>query len=283
MTAVMRAAGLQGSRLRKLAWKAFYGFVAWWFRTREWLFMNYGYHDEADPMTLQPGDEGNRYFIQLYAHTLGQAGPVAGRDVLEVGCGRGGGSEWIARTQGVRSMTGVDLARSAIALCKAWHRLPNLAFTQGDAERLPFSDASFDVVLNVESCHHYPSLATFFREVDRVLRPGGCFCIATYWPQSEVERVRRVLDDSPLDVVHCADITRHVRSALRASNDMKLALIKRHVPWFLMTLMRYFSAVEGTGVHRGFMDERTTYMVALLRKGDDGCGPEPSAAGGSDM
>jgi ubiquinone/menaquinone biosynthesis C-methylase UbiE len=48
-----------------------------------------------------------------------------------------------------------------------------LDFVHGDAESLPFSDGSFDAVINVEASHAYPRLTRFLEEVVRVLRPGG--------------------------------------------------------------------------------------------------------------
>ena len=254
------------ARVRKLGWRSLYGFLASRFDTREWLFMNYGYAGGGSDAALSPEDEPSRCFIQMYAHTLGLAGPVAGCDVLEVGSGRGGGSDWIARTQGVRSVTGVELSGNAVALCKRLHNAPLLRFRQGDAEMLPFPDASFDVVLNVESCHHYPSLPTFLCEVERVLRPGGTFRAATYWDRSGRARLERALEDAPLEVVRLTDITPRVIDSLRTTNAMKATLIRRHVPWWLRPLVNHFTAVEGSNVHRGFMDGRITYLAALLRK-----------------
>ena len=253
-------------KIRKLAWKTFYGLMAWRFRLPEWSFMNYGYDNPVEGLALPARDEKNRYFIQLYAQALGQAGSVAGQDVLEVGCGRGGGSEWVARTQGVKSMTGMDLAGSAVRLCRARHHAANLTFVQGDAEKLPFPDASFDVVLNVESCHHYPSLTTFFREVARVLRPGGRFCVAVYGNQSSLRRFRQSPANTELKVVQFSDITPYVVSALKASDGMKMALIRRHAPWYLTPIMEFFAGVEGSGIHRGFAEGRLTYVTSLLRK-----------------
>ena len=209
--------------IRKHGWQLFYSFLASWFNTSDWLFMNYGYAGGPNEAELCPEDEPHRCFIQMYAHTLRLAGSVAGRDVLEVGCGRGGGCSWIARTQSVRSMTGVDLAGSAIALCKRTHRVSNLRFEQGDAEDLAFPDASFHVVVNVESCHHYPSLPRFLSEVERVLRPGGAFCVATYWDRPGLARFEQALRDASLDVVVGNNIAPRVLDALQATDTMKSA------------------------------------------------------------
>ncbi len=131
-----------------------------------------------------------------------------------MGCGRGGGCEWIARTQNVNSMTGVDLSNNAITLCQKNHQVPNLVFQSGDAKRLPFSDQSFDIVLNLESSHHYPSMPTFLQEVKRVLKPGGYLCLADYRDLPEVEDFKKHLEASGLKMLSYSDITAEVIKAL---------------------------------------------------------------------
>src|SRR5206468_12347276 len=101
---------------------------------------------------LEPTDEENRSCIQLY-DLVARGAPVAGRDLLEVGCGRGGGADYVARKLGPRRLVAVDLSPRAVALCRRRFAGPHLAFEVGDDERLPFESASFDVVLNVESSH----------------------------------------------------------------------------------------------------------------------------------
>ena len=67
----------------------------WWYNTLarkddagELLFMNYGYADDSAPLTLAPADEPYRYPLQLYRQVVSGL-DLAGRDVLEVGSGRG--------------------------------------------------------------------------------------------------------------------------------------------------------------------------------------------------
>jgi hypothetical protein len=99
-------------RLRKLLAYRIYQFLANRYRTREWTFMNYGYVP-ADPVDdvphLEKADELDRSSIALYNHVAG-AVPLEGCDTLEVGCGRGGGSSFIARYLRPRTMTGVDFS-----------------------------------------------------------------------------------------------------------------------------------------------------------------------------
>ena len=92
---------------------------------------------------------------------------IAG-DVLDVGCMDG---RFTARfAERARSVVGLDIVPHTI-----WERLrgPNLRFVVGDAQRLPFADASFDVVLAVAMLHHTASPISVIREMARVRRPGG--------------------------------------------------------------------------------------------------------------
>lgn len=251
---------------RKSIWKTIYGFLAWRFPTREWFFMNYGYDGLSQELHLLPEDEKNRYFIQMYAQALGEL-ELAERDILEVGCGRGGGSEWISRTQKVRSMTGLDLSDRAIALCREIHKGSNLKYLQGDAEKLPFPEASFDIVINIESCHHYPSAPTFLREVTRVLKPGGYFCIADYGEKFEIDRLHQYLNDANLELLQWSDISSNVVKALKLTEELKLNMLKNHhVPWFLLAPVKTFVGAEGTDIYDRFVDGRLLYVSAKLRK-----------------
>ena len=92
-----------------------------------------------------------------------------GEAVLDLGCGTGVLEESVAGRGGV---VGLDLTEDMLRLAQA-KRLPSVAsLCLGDAERLPFSDGAFDVVLScyvVKYCRA-PLLAS---EASRVLRPGG--------------------------------------------------------------------------------------------------------------
>ena len=86
-------------RLRRLLWRWWYGRLARRFDQRDWTFMNYGYASPAGapPLALDAADEPDRLCIQLYARTVSNV-TLAGREVIEVGSGRGGGASWLART-----------------------------------------------------------------------------------------------------------------------------------------------------------------------------------------
>src|SRR5262245_8913359 len=137
------------------------------------LFFNPGYEEEP-PMgvPLSEADEPYRYFIQLYHRTAAQV-DLAGKQVLEVSCGHGGGASYVTRYMHPSSYTAVDLNNKGLDFARSVHHVPGLTFEQGDADNLRFADGSFDAVINIEASHCYPRVDHFLADVARILRPGG--------------------------------------------------------------------------------------------------------------
>jgi ubiquinone/menaquinone biosynthesis C-methylase UbiE len=107
-----------------------------------------------------------------------------GLRVLEIGCGCGSEAERFARAGA--HYTAVDLTSAAVTLTQRRFQLAGLpgTFTQGDAESLPFADASFDFVYSHGVLHHTPETARTIEEVYRVLSPRGRAVIMLYYRNS---------------------------------------------------------------------------------------------------
>lgn len=97
--------------------------------------------------------------------------------VLDVGCGTGEGTLFLAREFPQARVRGVDLAEEMIRAAVAKVGLDpegRIAFKLGDAADLPFPDESFDLVAQL-------NMPPFFAEIARVLRPGGHAIVASSW------------------------------------------------------------------------------------------------------
>jgi ubiquinone/menaquinone biosynthesis C-methylase UbiE len=107
-----------------------------------------------------------------------------GLRVLEIGCGCGSEAERFARA-GAHYIA-VDLTNAAVSITQERFRLSKLngCFVQGDAENLPFSDGSFDLVYSHGVLHHTPDTPKTIREVYRVLSPGGRAIVMLYYRNS---------------------------------------------------------------------------------------------------
>jgi ubiquinone/menaquinone biosynthesis C-methylase UbiE len=139
------------------------------------------------PITAQPGTReaiDQLLVAQRIAEPwLGEAfayKATAGLDVLDVGCGQGIDLVEYARA-GARA-TGIDLTPRHVELARSHVEALNLPATvvHGDAEYLPFGDASFDRVSSNGVLHHTPDMPGALREICRVLRPEGEARIAVY-------------------------------------------------------------------------------------------------------
>ena len=253
---------------KRRLWRLCYEGLAARYRSGQWSFMNFGYA-ETDPATPQIGlsasDEPNRYCIQLYDHVLRPARALLrGARVLEVGCGRGGGCDYVFRAGAPEAVTGLDFSAQAVSLCRESFAVPGLSFEQGDAEALPFPDASFDIVLNVESSHCYGSMERFMGEVARVLRPGGFFLWADMRPAGEA--ISRGLTGSGLRLVAGETITPNVLLSLDRMTEGRAQMILSMAPRPFRKGLRDFAGLTGSRLHESLRTGALEYLSCALQK-----------------
>jgi arsenite methyltransferase len=120
--------------------------------------------------------------------TLGRL--AAGERVLDLGSGAGTDSLIAAQMVGTRGqVTGIDMTRAMLAKARtaaAQMGVNNVEFVEAEAERLPFPDRSFDVVISNGVIDLIPDKDAVFAEVSRVLVPGGRLQIADVTIQNPV-------------------------------------------------------------------------------------------------
>jgi ubiquinone/menaquinone biosynthesis C-methylase UbiE len=151
-----------------------------------------GIADSFDAI-MNPYDLQQR--LQLVCHDLIDEDEASGRRVLDVGCGTGWFSREIERAGGrvVALDIGLNLLARVGEKCRA-------ARVAGDACRLAFADASFDIVVSSECIEHTADPRRALTEMCRVLKPGGLLVVTVpnqFWRWAEV--VARVFKLRPYE------------------------------------------------------------------------------------
>jgi len=105
----------------------------------------------------------------------------AGLEVLDIGCGAGYGSAYLA--EAALSVTALDKDPEIIDYARVHYRRGNLEFQVADAQRLPFGNQFFDRVCSFEVIEHLNDPERYLAEATRVLKKTGIFFISTPWVQ----------------------------------------------------------------------------------------------------
>ena len=256
---------LAPSGIQNRMWKWWYQKLAKANDDSGFRFMNYGFEDGNGP-ELEDEDEANRMFIQLYSMNI-RGVDLEGKQVLEVGSGRGGGASWIAKTHKPAKLTGVDFSAEAVSHCQSWYAdQTNLEFIEGNAQDLPFDNASFDVVYNVESSHCYGDMDAFVEQAFRVLKPGGVFCWTDLRDTKTMETLPALFESKGFEIVESADVVQEVLRALDEINETKMKAIEEKVPNSVRRSFETFAGVKGTPVYEGFVSGSMAYHRHLMRK-----------------
>ena len=256
-------------RLQHAIVSGWYDLVSRWFGDGGLTFLDIGWAPlDGQPAlpVLRPADEVERTGAALY-HRVAGAVELGGADVLEVGCGRGGGASYVARYLGPRSVTAIDISPAAIAFCTRHHRVPGLSFRVGNSDLTPFAPGSFDAVVNVESSGAYPSMEHFLSGVHRVLKPGGHFLFADMRDGARVDRLRRQLRRSGLEVVAEEDISANVLRAIEQDEPRKRALFDATVPALVRPFFDEFAAgTETNFTYRRLRDRERIFLRFAARR-----------------
>ncbi|RWE02297.1 methyltransferase domain-containing protein [Mesorhizobium sp.] len=109
---------------------------------------------------------------------------LKGKTILDIGCGAGGITLYLAVRHGAARATGFDVEGPVIEAARRGAMLKGLqdrvSFVQAPPGPLPFANASFDVVFSKDALLHVRDKEALFAEIFRVLKPGGVFA-ASNW------------------------------------------------------------------------------------------------------
>ena len=174
---------------------------------------------------------------------------VEGCRVLDVGCGMGGCDLELVRRHGAAEVVGIDVEPQLVEKCR------HLASANGLTERLtfhlvepgpfPFADSSFDVVFSKDSMIHIPDKQALYKDVLRVLRPGGTF-LASDWLRGfegeDSETMKQWM--STADLTFTMSTPEKTAEAMRGAGFLDVEIRNRN-SWFREQSRRDLSQIEG--------------------------------------
>ena len=114
--------------------------------------------------------------LELY-YLLQDATPFLPKtaSILDLGCGGGNICGFLKQKFPSWKITGIDISEEAIIAAK--QKFPKIEFLQSSAEHIKKTNNSFDMITSFDTLEHFEKLDKVLNEVNRLLKPGGVFCI----------------------------------------------------------------------------------------------------------
>jgi SAM-dependent methyltransferase len=206
---------------------------------------------------------------------------LAGKSVLDIGCGAGGIDLALVRDHGAGYVTGIDVEDPVLARARALVDANGLAARIGLVKvapgRLPFPPGTFDVVFSKDSIVHIPDKHALMAEVARVLKPGGWF-LASDWligTEAVSAQMAEYIAAEGLDF-GMATPARY-RAAFEANGFTDIAITSRNA-WYAQEARREIARMQGAAgaaaarsVGQDFVDHNIAIwqrMIPVLDTGE---------------
>ncbi len=235
------------------------------------IFMNDGYMPldaqefpvaSADFPELLDHHKFWRYQAYLYISLLQQGGitkDTSNGQLLDIGCGRGGGLSVYRDYFNFTSLTGLDINKNQIDFCKKTHK--NINFVEGSSMELPFDNNTFNIITNVESSNYYICYDDFIKEVYRTLAPEGLFLYTDAFFNDKVDDVIFQFTSNNFELVSNTDITANVRSACAINKYNMLSKSRLIADVMMWDEERYYADRRDK-----FAQPGATYNILVFKK-----------------
>lgn len=228
-------------------------------------FMNLGYENET-PFPVHAGDETDAHHIALYSRLLRAVPGIKNRNesyqVLEVGCGRGGGCYVMKEYLQLQNITGIDISSGNIRFARKL--VPGVTFETGNADTFTFPE-TFDLIVNLESSHTYPSRQTFFNRVAAVMHNDSYFVFGDVMRAEKTTRVEELLRESGFETLSCEMVNERVVRALRNRAGKTFPLSSRF-PRLVPKALHNFFVTPHSDTFRKLASGEIEYRLYVLKK-----------------
>jgi len=124
-------------------------------------------------------EKGEVSWAEHYARYIFASQFVKGKKVLDVSCGNGYGSHYLAESGRANEVIGVDISKKAISYAKRNYNHKKVRYIEMDAQKLDLDPNHFDVVISFETIEHLPNYEKFLQGVKKCLKKDGLFIVST--------------------------------------------------------------------------------------------------------
>lgn len=200
-------------------------------------FFNGGFLPLAPDFRALPEFEDEQHCAMMYhfvAQTHVEDLNLQPQNVLDVGCGQGGGMYYMTALFPDANFTGTDRNATVVRLARRnLAERQNVKLARGSGTELNFPAKSFDLVLSVGAPTYFP-LTKYISEAARILAPGGTISFSAGYRQHEHHLIEAEVKQSALEnnleFVRYTDITPNTFASLKADIPRRVELVNR-VPW----------------------------------------------------
>ena len=180
-------------------------------------FMNHGFSPTSEDLSDVPF----RHQASLYSEAVSKM-DLSGKNILEIGCGRGGGSQWISKNNNISSYHACDISEESIDFCKKNNELENVFYSVMDSQNLNYEENSFDLIICIESSHGYKNMELFFENARRVLKETGQLVLLDNYVLGDIAVEKQLMSLESVkrsaqgfSVLEYKDITDNVKEACK--------------------------------------------------------------------
>jgi malonyl-CoA O-methyltransferase len=187
---------------------------------------------------------------------------IAGRDVLDAGCGTGRNLSWLQAFQ-PHSITATDLSPSM--LDRAREKVADVRFHVCPVDRLPFPDGSFDVVLCTLVLSHVENLSAAIGELARVLRRGGSLVITDVHPIGKLLGWQRTFTAGKKH--YAVKYSMHLHSGyFNAFQAAGLKIVMIDEPKIDGSLEKFYVAANRRDIYRTYLNYPILLLFRVVKK-----------------